>query len=273
MRIVRRVPVGAAALVLVVGFLVAAAGAEASSEALPGDRLYPVKIALEGLHYGLTRDESERLTIHLQYARERMEEVTALVDEGRFDALPGTLASFEREMLAASWAVAHPSPSGAEEAVSLQTYLETEARSHDELLSGLLASAPDGARPGLEHALIFLNTGRGTSHALFIGPDGPALSEAPAVDLPAGGASIAREGTASEEATEGHPSAETALPPLSTPGPGQIPYFLWAAGNEGPGTVASTTQVPILHPGASGMQTLPTSSPTPTPGFPQSHAR
>jgi hypothetical protein len=264
---------GAGVLVLVLGLLATGVTMEVSSAAIPGDRLYPLKIGLEGLQYELASGESEDPAIHLRFARERIREVSALLAEGRLESLPGALASFEREMLAASWAVAHPGPVRGEEASALRAYLEAEARSHDEVLRGLLASAPDAARPGLEHALIFLNTGRGTSHALFIGHEAPSFSEPPWAVLPGDNASIMVGETASEGTAQAQPLVEIGLPPASTPAPTQVPYFLWIASNEGLDTVGSTTQVPILHPTAGSMEPLPTSSPTPTSGFPPPHAR
>jgi hypothetical protein len=123
---------------------------------------------VEGLHHALTHDPAERCSLHLEFARERIDEITRLLAEGRGDELSGALAAFEGEMLAASWAAGHPAQETSIGTASLRASLEAEARRHDEVLRGLLALAPEEARAGLEHALIVLNTGRGTIHALFI---------------------------------------------------------------------------------------------------------
>jgi hypothetical protein len=155
--------------------------AAVSTAALPGDRLYPIKIGLEGMRHALALDEADHPEIHLLFARERIEEVCALLEAGRTEGLSETLAAFESEMLAASWAVAHPGAVPPEEVVALRGSLESEALHHNEILNALLTLAPEEARPGLEHALIILNTGRGTPHALFISLDAGVDLEQPSL--------------------------------------------------------------------------------------------
>jgi DNA-binding response OmpR family regulator len=282
-RMVHAAQLGAVALICLLGVLSAGWIVEASGAAIPGDHLYPVKIGLEGLRYGLASDESEHPAIHLQYARERMEEVSALVEEGRLEGLSRTLAAFEREMLAASWAVAHPGLAGADEASALRAQMEAEARSHDEALSALLSVAPEEARPSLEHALIVLNTGRGTSQALFIGPEPAAFPEPTTADRPAEDASLVREGRAPEETRAAHAPADGGMPRVNTPVPTQVPYSSWVTGYEAPGATSGSgaeaagegpaPQVPVLTPVPGGFEAPPTSSPTPTPRTPRPTAR
>jgi DNA-binding response OmpR family regulator len=180
-RAFRVLPSTMGALILVLGVAYCARVVAASASALPGDRLYPIKIGLEGIRYALALDEAEHPDIHLLFARERIEEVCALLEAGRLEGLSETLAAFESEMLAASWAVAHPGGVPPEEVVALRGSLEAEALHHNEILSALLTDAPEEARPGLEHALIVLNTGRGTAQALFISLDPEVALERPSL--------------------------------------------------------------------------------------------
>ncbi len=272
-RPVRRIfglaPLSAAALVLLLSVILSLNVVEASQGSLPGDRLYPVKIGLEGMHHALTRDAAERCALHLEFARERVEEIARLVAEGRADELSGALAAFEGEMLAASWAAGHPAQDASIASMSLRTSLEAEALSHDAVLRRLLDVVPEEARPGLEHALIVLNTGRGTIHALFIG-GGSALTATPSAAPVTGG---------SDEALEEGSTSAPGLVGMATPaGPGSGHVQAEAspgadAGNAGgaagppdasqaPGLSSTPLATGALHAGPSR-----TPTPTPTPAI------
>lgn len=212
-RILGLAPLSAAAFALLLSVILGLNVAEASQGSIPGDRLYPLKIGLEGLQHALTRDSAEQCALHLEFARERVEEVAELVAEDRAGELPGALAAFEREMLAASWAVGHPGEETAG-AASLRSSLEAEALRHDEVLRRLLAVAPEEARPGLEHALIVLNTGRGTGHALFIPGEPSGLPDPSTV-----GPMLSEILRALEETSDEGASGGPDLPFPGTPGP------------------------------------------------------
>jgi hypothetical protein len=257
--------------------------AEASQGSIPGDRLYPLKIGLEGLQHALTRDSAEQCALHLEFARERVEEVAELVAEDRAGELPGALAAFEREMLAASWAAGHPGEETAG-AASLRSSLEAEALRHDEVLRRLLAVAPEEARPGLEHALIILNTGRGTVHALFIPGEPSGLPDPSAV-----GPMLSEILQALEETSDEGASGGPDLPFPGTPGPaagiaeervaeqGDPPPLLGTVGAGGSAIPGGEPSVPLprlpspTQPAPGICQATARASPTPTVHLPHLH--
>jgi hypothetical protein len=264
--------VSAAALALLLSLILGLNVVEASQGSLPGDRLYPLKIGLEGLHHALTRDAAEQCALHLEFARERVEEIANLVAEGRAGELSGALAAFEREMLAASWAAGHPARDTSIGSASLRTSLEAEALSHDEALRGLLALAPEEARPGLEHALIVLNTGRGTIYALFI-RGGSASTVAPTADgtIPVTGGADETLGEASYGASG---LVGVATPsPVGGPGSGHVqveasPGTDADAVEGGAAGTSNTSQVPVPSStplATGGLHGGPSRTPTPTP--------
>ncbi|MGW0752034.1 DUF5667 domain-containing protein [Streptomyces sp. NPDC002587] len=57
--------------------------AAASSDALPGDHLYPVKRGVEDLKLGLTDDDSDRGELYLDQASNRLSEARRLMERGR----------------------------------------------------------------------------------------------------------------------------------------------------------------------------------------------
>mgnify|MGYP001060587229 CR=1 FL=1 len=56
----------------------------AASVALPGEMLYPVKLGAEQIGIGLTLDEAQRAGLHVELARQRSNELQALMIEGEY---------------------------------------------------------------------------------------------------------------------------------------------------------------------------------------------
>jgi hypothetical protein len=74
----------ALAFILSALFLLSGTGlVRASSTALPGENLYPVKRTWEGMRLFLVFDEEMRENLELEYENERLEEVNELLTEGR----------------------------------------------------------------------------------------------------------------------------------------------------------------------------------------------
>ncbi|HVW44104.1 MAG TPA: DUF5667 domain-containing protein [Amycolatopsis sp.] len=91
-RVLAEVLAAAVALVVALGGL----GLVLSKNALPGDTLYGVKRAGESAQLGLTFNDSAKAQKHLDFASERLDELTALrdADAARYSA---TLADFQTE--------------------------------------------------------------------------------------------------------------------------------------------------------------------------------
>ncbi len=83
---------GIAATTVVSGVAIAA------ERALPGDTLYGVKRAAEGVQLQLTGDDTEAGLLHLQFAATRLQEVRRLVQEAGEDAATGWVRGALREM-------------------------------------------------------------------------------------------------------------------------------------------------------------------------------
>ncbi|MFI5619711.1 DUF5667 domain-containing protein [Streptomyces sp. NPDC051567] len=61
--------------------------AAASSDALPGDHLYPVKRGMEDLKLGMADDDSDRGELYLDQASNRLSEIRRLMERGRTGVL------------------------------------------------------------------------------------------------------------------------------------------------------------------------------------------
>ena len=74
----------AAALIIALAILISGTGLYiASAQALPGDTLYPVKRAAEGLRISLAPSSDQKLALSLSYSQRRLDEIRSLLDRGR----------------------------------------------------------------------------------------------------------------------------------------------------------------------------------------------
>ena len=117
-----------------------AAAASASASALPGDALYPVKQATEGVALQLAPTESARQDVLLRQADTRVDEAARLLDLGRAADAAATVARYDDTVALLAEAT------GSEKT-------EAGMRTNEVRLQQLLNAAPLPARPGLERAL------------------------------------------------------------------------------------------------------------------------
>jgi hypothetical protein len=126
-----------ATFALVVG--VSSAGA-ASSSSLPGDALYTMKLRLEAVRMQIAPPVARPMLAELAL-NTRLSELEQLAAAGRWDKIPGAAAAVG-EAEKALEALGGPS---AGEVANLAH--------HTDVLTQLLAGAPEEARAGLEHAI------------------------------------------------------------------------------------------------------------------------
>lgn len=130
---------------------VSAAGA-ASMSSLPGDALYAMKLQLEAVRMEIAPAVARPMLAELAL-NTRLSELEQLADSGRWDKVPGAAAAVGAAEKALE-ALGGPSAS---EAANLAH--------HSDVLTELLAEAPDAARAGLERAI-----SASASHAIGIPP-------------------------------------------------------------------------------------------------------
>ena len=75
--------------------------ARAASAALPGEWAYPLKQAGEHLHYALTTDPADRLTLTLTFAHRRLEEAAAAIRQHRPSAAAEGLGRYAQTLASA----------------------------------------------------------------------------------------------------------------------------------------------------------------------------
>ncbi len=147
----RVVIVAVVAAVLVLGGI-GITGAAAQSS-IPGDALYSVKTSIEQTRLSLARDAGNRAQMKMAFAEERLNEINALIQEGRFREVAPAVLAFEANINSAileleTLAKADPARAGQlalEITATLSRYAQT--------LSDLVAQVPDSVRSEVNRAL------------------------------------------------------------------------------------------------------------------------
>jgi len=88
------------AAAILLAFVLGTAAVTVSASSVPGDLLYPVKIAVEEVRTAVTFDPAERAVLHMTWSQRRLDELAALL--ARRDRLDeGLVAASQAEALAA----------------------------------------------------------------------------------------------------------------------------------------------------------------------------
>ena len=182
----------------------------ASTSSLPGDPLYPVKRQIEQVRIDIAPDWVQP-TLLAMALDNRLSEVEALAQAGRWALVPGAVGEVAR---------AEGALSGAQGAIA-PSELERLSR-HASVLAALIESAPTSARAGLERAMA-ASRGASTSHAGGGGANGNASGNAgsPGSSGTSGGASGAKPSPAPVGAPSKAP--KPTAPPKPTPSAAPAP--------------------------------------------------
>jgi hypothetical protein len=135
----------AAALTSMGGVVVAA------NDSLPGDRLYPMKLALEDTRLVILSDAGDA-RLHLELAERRVAEVEVLANRDEYEEAPATIRRYERHIAGATRAVNRIAAYDAEEAGELIVLLDQVLYETHEALGVLVAAAPAEYRPVFQTA-------------------------------------------------------------------------------------------------------------------------
>ena len=154
-------------LVLVLLFSMTSAGvALASQGSLPGDSLYVVKETIENVQLDLSPDKTDA-NLYDQFLERRMAEIQKLIGEGRFADLEVALQRFETQQDAAVLLVEKLGQKQALAQAGSAPAVLVKTQKHIEVLTALLAQAPDSARLSLQHAIQASSKSRDKLQAIF----------------------------------------------------------------------------------------------------------
>ena len=125
----------------------------AAQSALPGDALYPVKMTLEQTRLSLSRDAANRAQLQLEFAERRLEEIEALIAEGRYQNISAATLEFQtyiNNALAETDTISKSDPARAAELV-LQISDSLSRFAH--ALSAMASNVPEPARAEMLRAV------------------------------------------------------------------------------------------------------------------------
>jgi len=168
-------------LVLVLLFGGAGATAYAAQNALPGDVLFPVKTGLEETRIRLSADAATQAELHLALAEKRLDEISRLVEDKRYDDIALATDEFElqiRQAIGAFQTAAGPDP---KRAAALATRIAHALSRYATTLSSTLGQVPDAVKPQVERALSLSQSGSGMSQGGEIEFSGTIESLSPGV--------------------------------------------------------------------------------------------
>lgn len=159
----------AAAAVLLVA-IVAGGTLTTSASSLPGDALYPVKTAAEGVRLTLARDPDAVADLHLEFAQRRLEETRALAEAQR----PIPPAVLDNIMKETQWAEERflvpphggPTPSDAAKARLAMNLAGLTAR-QQAVLSQVMDQVPPHAQTPIQRIIGFSQGGYGRALAVI----------------------------------------------------------------------------------------------------------
>ncbi len=132
--------------------MVTGSGLVAAADALPGELLYPVKLAYEKAQLSVTQSKTSDVNLHLEFAQRRLDEIQKSVEMGRSQALSQAVENMQWQVgqaiqLLDNAAISDPAKAY-EAALDLQTVLAKERAS----LSALAGKTPPQTSHVLERA-------------------------------------------------------------------------------------------------------------------------
>ena len=138
------------AVILVAGLNVTRVAAQAS---IPGDALYSVKTLIEQSRLSLARDAGERASMKLIFAEERLKEISALIEEGRFFEIGSTVLAFEEDINAAIIELETLAEIDPAKASEIAAEIASALTKYAQELSRLLSGVPESVRAEILRAI------------------------------------------------------------------------------------------------------------------------
>ena len=150
-------------LALIVGLvavLLAGAGitGAAAQAAIPGDALYTVKTGIEQTRLALANDAGDRAQMKMAFAEQRLNEISALIEEGRYREINDAVLAFESGINGAILELQTLSHVDPLRSARLAQEITSTLTRYAQTLSALVASAPVDVRNEVNRALTSTNT-------------------------------------------------------------------------------------------------------------------
>lgn len=144
----------ALALLLLVILAVGTASVSlAARNAIPGDSLYPIKLAQESVRLAFSFTAAGDARLHAEFAQERLVEIQRLVLENRFEYLDQTAARYDRQVAEMVASTRLAAARGGSQALDLVENMEEVLTGQQLVLSTLEGRAPVEVQHDITQAL------------------------------------------------------------------------------------------------------------------------
>src|SRR3990170_4412385 len=140
--------------ILLLSLFVSGTIVSASQKSLPGDNLYAVKLTLEQLALATSLDQASDAKLQIQFVEERLEEVRALIFEGRYEQVARTVHDYEDHINKTIELIGAVSEQDKSQARQLALELETILSQHRLILIALRINAPDSIYSAISQVLM-----------------------------------------------------------------------------------------------------------------------
>jgi hypothetical protein len=130
-----------------------------AQEGSPTNPLHEAKRQAEEAELRATTEPLQRASLHLRHAEERLVEIKELSFSGRWELAEGLAREYEFSIREALGEIDAARLQGQEVGLALEE-VEEATRRHTQVLTELLATVPEEARPAIEHALGVSKHGR-----------------------------------------------------------------------------------------------------------------
>jgi hypothetical protein len=125
----------------------------AAQAAIPGDALYPVKTTIEQTRLTLAQDAGDRAQMKMAFAEQRLEEIAALIEEGRYREVNKAVLAFEADINSAILELETVSQVDPARAARIALEITAALTRYAQTLGVMAANAPDSVRPEVARAL------------------------------------------------------------------------------------------------------------------------
>ena len=157
-----KIAVITAVVLMAVMLLVVSGGAMtayASRAAMPGDALYTVKTGIERTEVTFSKSPAVQAELHLQFAQKRLDEMSALIKEGRFSNVSKTSTQFEYHVQQAVILLQIVAAGNPTQASALTTQVSTTLTRYTQTLNTMLTNVPETTRSSMTRAIQVSSSG------------------------------------------------------------------------------------------------------------------
>lgn len=125
----------------------------AAQGAIPGDALYPVKTTIEQTRLSLAQDAGDRAQMKLSFAEQRLGEIGALIEEGRYHLVGDAVLAFEADINSAILELETIAEMDPARATRIALEITAALTRYAQTLSVMAANAPEGVQQDVARAL------------------------------------------------------------------------------------------------------------------------